>query len=83
VDNAFMQRQRERRADPVLGAEIDVAIACRDKLGPGVAAAFLRETGVPDALARRVLDCHARLRSTLPRRWTQQLPYAAAIGSRV
>ncbi|MFC5480736.1 hypothetical protein [Massilia suwonensis] len=68
LDTAFTQRRGERRADPVLGALIDVAIAYRLNLGPGVAAAFMRETGVAPALARRVLDGLATLRATTPRR---------------
>lgn len=62
------ERRGERRADPVLGALVDVAIAYRINLGPGVAAAFLRETGVPGTLAQRVLEGGAMLRSTVPRR---------------
>lgn len=68
VDTAFTERRGERRADPVLGALIDVAIAYRLNLGAGVAAAFLRETGVAPALAQRVLDGLATQRSTTPRR---------------
>jgi hypothetical protein len=68
VNNALIVRQGERRADPALGALIDVAISYRENLGPEVAAALLRETGVPAALAQRVLDRRATLRSTTPRR---------------
>ena len=69
MENALIERQGERRADPVLGALIDVAIAYRDNLGCRVAQAFLQETGVPDALALRVLAGAARTRATVPRRW--------------
>jgi len=68
VNTALTERRGERRADPVLGALIDVAIAYRINLGAGVAAAFLRETGVSPALARRVLDGLATQRATTPRR---------------
>jgi hypothetical protein len=68
VDTALTNRGGERRADPVLGALIDVAIAYRINLGARVAAAFLRETGVSDTLARRVLDGSATVRSITPRR---------------
>ncbi|MFC5512326.1 hypothetical protein ACFPOU_14465 [Massilia jejuensis] len=70
MENALTERRGERRADPVLGALIDVAIAYRANLGPAVAAAFLRETGVPAALARRVLEGSATTRATTPRRWS-------------
>lgn len=68
VDNALRERRGDRRADPILATLVDVAIAYRDNLGSTVAQAFLRETGVPEALARRVLDGSARMRSTTPRR---------------
>jgi hypothetical protein len=67
--HVFVERRAERRTDPVLGALIDVAIAYRDNLGCRVAEAFLRETGVPEPLARRVLDRSALQRSIVPRRW--------------
>ena len=67
-NSGVVRRQPERRADPVLGALIDVAIAYRDNLGSGVAEAFMRETGVSEALARRVLDRSARQRTVVPRR---------------
>jgi hypothetical protein len=72
VENALIERRGERRADPVLGALIDVAIAYRQNLGPEVAAALLRETGVPAAVAQRVLDQRAIVRSTTPRRRAAQ-----------
>jgi hypothetical protein len=67
---AFVERGQERRIDPVLGAVVDVAIAYLENLGCQVAEAFLRETGVPGAVARRVLDRSARQRTLVPRRWT-------------
>ena len=70
VDKSFVERGRDRRTDPVLGALVDVAIAYRENLGWRVAEAFLRETGVPEAIARRVLERSAHQRATLPRRWT-------------
>ena len=77
VENAFTERpfkarRKDRRADPVLGALVDVAISYRENLGCRVAEAFLRETGVPDALVRRVLDRSARQRSVVPRRRIQR-----------
>ncbi|MFC5462309.1 hypothetical protein [Massilia niabensis] len=71
---AFRERQGDRRADPVLGALIDVAIAYRDNLGSRVAEAFLRETGVPEAVAQRVLDRSARQRTLVPRRRPRGVP---------
>jgi hypothetical protein len=68
VDDSVAGSRRERRADPVLGALVDVAIAYRDNLGMTVAAAFLRETRVPDAVAQRVLDRTAHQRTPAPRR---------------
>lgn len=68
MDDSFAGSSRERRADPVMGALVDVAIAYRDNLGMTVAAAFLRETRVPDAVAQRVLDRTAQQRATAPRR---------------
>jgi hypothetical protein len=68
VDDPVAGSRRERRADPVLGALVDVAIAYRDNLGMTVAAAFLRETRVPDAVAQRVLDRTAHQRTPVPRR---------------
>ena len=70
MKNALRERQMERRADPILATLIDVAIAYRENLGCRVAQAFLHETGVPAALAMRVLDGSASMRSTVPRRWT-------------
>jgi hypothetical protein len=70
-----VERRQERRADPILATLVDVAIAYRENLGAGVADAFLRETGVPAHLARRVLDGAARTRSRLPRRWAPQALY--------
>ena len=58
----------DRRADPMLATLIDVAIAYRENLGCRVAQAFLLETGVPPALAMRVLDGSASMRATVPRR---------------
>lgn len=78
ADRAFVERRPERRADPVLGALVDVAIAYRDNLGSRVAAAFLSETGVPEAVARRVLERSARQRTTQPRRWTPRPVFDAA-----
>lgn len=76
VASTFAGRKRpgDRRADPVLGAIVDVAIAYRDNLGARVAEAFMRETGVPEAVARRVLDHCARQRTLVP----QRRPRAAA-----
>lgn len=68
MDDSFAGSRRERRADPVLGALVDVAIAYRDNLGMRVAAAFMRETHVPDAVAQRVLDLSAHQRTPVPRR---------------
>lgn len=73
MEKAFIERRAERRTDPVLGALVDVAIAYRDNLGSRVAEAFLRETGVPEAVARRVLACAACQRSPAPRRWTPRV----------
>lgn len=79
VEYAFIERRQERRSDPVLGALVDVAIAYRENLGGRVAEAFLRETGVPEAVALRVLERTARQRSTVPRRWTPRaVPDTAA-----
>ena len=72
MENTLIERRAERRANPVLGALIDVAVAYRQNLGPGVAAALLRETGVPAAVAQRVLDRRAVVRSTTPRRRAAQ-----------
>ena len=56
---------------PVVRPEqFDVAIAYRDNLGAHVAQAFMRETGVPEALAGRVLAGAATARATAPRRWS-------------
>jgi hypothetical protein len=68
MDDSFASSLRERRADPVLGALVDVAIAYRDNLGMSVAAAFLRETRVPDAVAQRVIDRTVHQRTPVPRR---------------
>ena len=68
MDDSVAGSRRERRADPALGALIDVAIAYRDNLGMTVAAAFMRETRVPDAVAQRVLDRTAQQRTPSPRR---------------
>ena len=68
MDDSFAGSRRERRADPILGALVDVAIAYRDNLGMGVATAFMRETRVPDAVAQRVLERTAHQRSPVPRR---------------
>ena len=68
MENALVERGGERRADPVLATMIDVAIAYRVNLGWRVAQAFMREMGVPAALATQVLCGSARLRSTVPRR---------------
>lgn len=77
LEYTFAARQRQdRRADPVLGAIIDVAIAYRDNLGSRVAEAFLRETGVPGAVAQRVLDHSARQRTLVPRRRPRMAPDA-------
>jgi hypothetical protein len=67
VTHTFVERARERRADPIMATLIDVAISYRENLGGHVAEAFLRETGVPAALAQRVLDGSAGRRSA-PRR---------------
>ena len=72
MNNPLRERQMERRADPILATLVDVAIAYRENLGCRVAQAFLHETGVPPALAMRVLDGSASMRSTVPRRWTQR-----------
>lgn len=66
----FIERGQERRADPILSTLVDVAIAYRENVGARVAEAFLRETGVPDPLAQRVLDGSAKTRATTPRRWS-------------
>lgn len=68
----FMERQQDRRADPILATLVDVAIAYRENLGCRVAEAFMRETGVPAALAQRVLDGSASQRATVPRRWASR-----------
>jgi hypothetical protein len=68
VDDSFASSVGERRGDPILGTLVDVAIAYRDNVGMSVAAAFLRETRVPDAVATRVLDRTACQRTPLPRR---------------
>ena len=68
MDNALRERRGDRRADPILATLVDVAIAYRDNVGSGVAQAFLRETGVPETLAQRVLNGSASMRSTIPRR---------------
>lgn len=68
VENALTERRGDRRADPILATLVDVAIAYRDNLGCSVAQAFLRETGVPEALVQRVLDGSASTRATVPRR---------------
>ena len=80
MDDSIAGNRPERRADPVLGALVDVAIAYRDNLGMGVAAAFLRETRVPDTVAQRVLDRSAHQRTPVPRRRLARLevPQAAA-----
>ncbi|MGJ9420592.1 hypothetical protein ACHAC9_22985 [Massilia sp. CMS3.1] len=70
MNNALKDRQMDRRADPILATLIDVAIAYRENLGCRVAQAFLHETGVPPALAMRVLAGSARMRATVPRRWS-------------
>lgn len=70
MDTALRERQMDRRADPILATLVDVAIAYRENLGRQVAQAFLRETGVPAALAMRVLDGSASMRATVPRQWT-------------
>ena len=72
MKHPFVKRRQERRTDPILATLVDVAIAYRDNLGCRVAQAFLQETGVPEALAKRVLDGTARMRATVPRRWTPQ-----------
>ena len=81
VENVFVERGQDRRADPVLGALIDVAIAYRDNLGWRVAEAFLRETGVPETLAQRVSDGTARQRSLVPRRWTARAATDPVLGA--
>ncbi len=68
MKHPFVERRQERRVDPVLATLIDVAIAYRVNLGDRVAAAFMRETGVPSHLAQRVLDGLATMRMTAPRR---------------
>lgn len=70
MTHPFVERRQERRTDPIAATLVDVAIAYRDNLGCRVAQAFMHETGVPEALAKRVLDGSARMRSTVPRRWT-------------
>lgn len=70
MKHPFIQRGRERRGDPLLATLVDVAIAYRDNLGAHVAQAFMRETGVPEALAGRVLAGAATARATAPRRWS-------------
>ena len=78
MKHPFVRRGQERRTDPILATLVDVAIAYRDNLGCRVAQAFLHETGVPEALAQRVLAGSARLRSTIPRRWTPHARYDRA-----
>jgi hypothetical protein len=68
VKDPFEEHAPERRTDPILSTLVDVAIAYRENLGDRVAQAFLHETGVPDALAKQVLDGSARVRATVPRR---------------
>jgi hypothetical protein len=68
LDLGYLPRAPERRVDPLLATLIDVAIAYRDNVGPRVAEAFLRETGVAPALACRVLEGQASQRARLPRR---------------
>lgn len=68
VKHPFVERRQERRVDPVLATLVDVAIAYRLNLGDRVAAAFMRETGVPSHLAQRVLEGSATMRTTSPRR---------------
>ena len=70
MEHSLSNRGRDRRGDPILATLVDVAIAYRDNLGTRVALAFMRETGVPEALAARVLDGTAAARATGPRRWT-------------
>ena len=81
AENVFVERGQDRRADPVLGALIDVAIAYRDNLGWQVAEAFLRETGVPETLAQRVFERSAVQRSLAPRRWTARATADPAPGA--
>lgn len=69
MDNPFVERQPERRSDPMLATLVDVALAYRENLGQRVAEAFMRETGVPGSLMQRVLAGAARQRAALPRRW--------------
>jgi hypothetical protein len=71
VKDPFRERAPERRTDPILATLVDVAIAYRENLGDRVAHAFLHETGVPDALAKRVLDGSASVRATVARRRTR------------
>jgi len=68
MKQVFRERGEDRRADPALGALIDLAIAYRQNLGVRVAQAFLGEVRVPEAAARRVLDGSACQRSPVPRR---------------
>jgi hypothetical protein len=72
VKDPFKERAPERRTDPILATLVDVAIAYRENLGARVAQAFLLETGVPDALAKRVLDGSASVRAAVPRRRTRR-----------
>ncbi|MGX4641880.1 hypothetical protein [Massilia sp. SYSU DXS3249] len=81
VEHVFVERGQDRRADPVLGALVDVAIAYRDNLGWRVAEAFLRETGVPETLAQRVFERTARQRSLVPRRWTPRAAVDPVLGA--
>ena len=69
MDNPFVERQPERRSDPMLATLVDVALAYRENLGARVAEAFMRETGVPGPLMQRVLAGAAGQRASLPRRW--------------
>ncbi len=65
-----MARTREsnkerRRADNLyLSILVDVAIAYQRNLGHGLAAAFLSEHAIPQAVSERVLTSHASLRQT-------------------
>lgn len=69
MNNPFVERQPERRTDPMLATLVDVALAYRENLGQRVAEAFMRETGVSGSLMQRVLGGAARQRAALPRRW--------------
>ena len=78
MENAFRERQGERRADAILATLVDVAISYRDNLSSHVAQAFMRETRIPDALVKRVLDGSARMRATVPRRWAPRAAHELA-----